>query len=400
MATARADEIYYDPFDIDIDRDPHPVWRRMREEAPLWYNERLDFWALTRFDDVEAALKDWDTYRSGRGSTLDIIKADVEIPPGIILMEDPPVHDVHRGLLSRVFTPKRMNALEADVRRFCARSLDPLVGTGRFDFVGDLGAQMPMRTIGMLLGIPEGDQESIRDRFDAGLALDEDGTPRTGSPFDGNLLGSFEEYVDWRGDNPSDDLMTELIHAEFTDETGTVRTLTREEVLTYVMLIAGAGNETTARLIGWTGKLLADHPDQRRLVFEDRSLVDNAIEEILRYEAPSPVQARVLSRDVELHGTVVPEGAVMVVVNGSANRDDRRFPEGDRFDVRREIGHHLSFGHGIHFCLGAALARVEGRVALDEVLNRWPEWEVDWAEAVQAHTAHVRGWEKLPVSTG
>lgn len=398
MSTVTPDALYYDPYDIEIDRDPYPVWRRFRDEAPLWYNDRLDFWMLTRFDDVERALKDWDTYRSGRGSTLDIIKADVEMPPGIILMEDPPIHDVHRGLLSRVFTPRRMNALEDQVRAFCARCLDPLEGSDRLDFVADLGAEMPMRTIGMLLGIPEEDQADIRHRMDEGLALGEDGQPRTAT---GSFpMEQFAEYVDWRRDNPSDDLMTELIHAEFEDETGTVRRLSREEVLTYVMLIAGAGNETATRLIGWTGKLLAEHPDQRRQLVEDRSLINNAIEEILRYEAPSPVQARVTSRDVELHGCTVAAGEVVVLANGSANRDDRQFGDGDRFDIHRDIGHHLSFGYGIHFCLGAALARLEGRVALDEVLSRWPEWEVDWSQAKQAHTPHVRGWERLPVVTG
>jgi cytochrome P450 len=392
-------ELYYDPFDVDIDQDPHPVWRRMRDEAPLWYNEKLDFYALSRFDDVERALVDWDTYRSGRGSTLEVIKANVELPPGIILMEDPPIHDVHRGLLSRVFTPRKMNAIEPKVREFCARSLDPLIGTGRFDFVGDLGAQMPMRTIGMLLGIPEHDQEAIRDRIDESLRIEEGKNYAETSDFIVSGGEMFAEYIDWRAKNPSDDLMTEMLTAEFEDETGTTRRLRRDEVLTYVMLIAGAGNETTTRLIGWTGKLLAEHPDQRREIAQDRSLVRPAIEEILRYEAPSPVQARSVTHDVAHHGETVPEGSVMVLLNGSANRDDRMFPDGDRFDIHRDISHHLSFGYGIHFCLGAALARLEGRVALDEVLNRFPDWQVDWDGAVQAHTPTVRGWERLPVVT-
>ncbi len=401
MTTTAPGDIYYDPFDIEIDRDPHRVWRRMREEAPLWHNERHDFYTLSRFDDVEPALKDWDTYRSGRGSTLEAIKSGVEMPPGMILMEDPPVHDVHRGVMSRVFSPKKMNALEPKVRDFCARSLDPLVGRGGFDFIDDLGAQMPMRTIGMLLGIPEQDQEAIRDRFDAGMKLDEradsDESPRGDHFAEG--MAMFAEYIDWRSQNPSDDLMTELLETEFEDETGTRRTLSRDEVLIYVLLLAGAGNETTTRLIGWTGKLLAEHPDQRRELVADRTLLPGAIEEILRYEAPSPVQARWVVRDVEHHGHVVPKDSIMLLLNGSANRDDRRFPDGDRFDIHRSIDHHVSFGFGIHFCLGAALARLEGRVALDEVLNRFPDWEVDWSAARQAHTPTVRGWEKLPVVT-
>ena len=389
-------ELYYDPYDFEIDADPHPVWKRLRDEAPLYYNEKYDFFALSRFDDVEKGLVNWQTYRSGRGSILELIRAEIDIPPGVILFEDPPVHDVHRGLMSRVFTPKKMNAIEPKVREFCARSLDSLVGAGGFDFIADLGAQMPMRTIGFLLGIPEQDQEAIRDRLDEGLRLKEGEMPDFDMSNSGEL---FAEYVDWRRDHPSDDLMTELLNAEFEDEKGVRRTLTREEVLTYVNLLAGAGNETTTRLIGWTGKLLGEHPDQRREIAADRSLIPGAIEEILRYEAPSPVQARYVAADVEHHGEKVPEGSVILLLNGSANRDERRFADGDRFDIHRQIGHHLSFGYGIHFCLGAALARLEGRVALDEVLQRFPDWEVDWDHAEQARTSTVRGWEKLPVLT-
>jgi cytochrome P450 len=209
----------------------------------------------------------------------------------------------------------------------------------------------------------------------------------------------FSDYIDWRAEHPSDDLMTQLLNAEFEDETGTTRRLNRIEVLTYVMLLAGAGNETTTRLIGWTGKLLAEHPDQRRELAADRSLVPQAIEEILRMEAPSPVQARTVNTDVEYYGQTVREGSVMVLLNGSGNRDDRHFPDGDRFDIHRTIDHHLSFGYGLHFCLGAALARLEGRVALDEVLQRWTDWDVDWDNAKQAHTPTVRGWDRLPVLT-
>ena len=398
MTITNSSDIYYDPFDKAIDVDPHPLWRRMRDETPLYRNEKYDFFALSRYDDVEKALVDWDTYRSGKGSTLEIIMAGMDIPPGLILMEDPPIHDLHRGLLSRVFTPKAMNAIEPKVREFCARTLDPLMDADGFDFIADLGAVMPMLTIGMLLGIPEDDQVAIRDRIDEGLRLDDDGKVPTGDlAFAGFEL--FSDYIDWRADHPSDDLMTQLLDAEFEDETGTTRKLTKDEIVTYVMLLAGAGNETTTRLIGWTGKLLAENPDQRRELAADRSLVPQAIEEILRMEAPSPVQARTVHHDVEYYGQTVPEGGVMVLLNGSGNRDDRHFPNGDQFDIHRSIDHHLSFGYGLHFCLGAALARLEGRVALDEVLKRWTDWDVDWDNAKQAHTPTVRGWERLPVIT-
>jgi len=399
MTTTDAD-LYYDPFDFEIDTDPYPIWRRLREERPLYYNERYDFYALSRFEDVEPCLVDWRTYSSEKGTILELIKSGMEIPPGSIIFEDPPGHDLHRGLLSRVFTPRKMNAIEPQVREFCARSLDPLVGTGGFDFIRDLGAQMPMRTIGMLLGIPEQDQEEIRDRIDEGLRLDDGSMPDIEAQLDAaGQAGGFEEYIDWRAEHPSDDLMTELLQAEFTDDDGQARRLSRQEVLGFVNLLAAAGNETTTRLIGWTGKVLAEHPDQRRRLVDQRELVPNAIEEILRFESPSPVQARYVTHDVEHHGQRVPAGSAILLLNGSGNRDDRKFPDGDTLDIGRRIDHHLAFGYGLHFCLGAALARLEGRVALDEVLVRFPEWEVDWDNAVQARTSTVRGWERLPVLT-
>jgi len=395
MNVGSTSDVYYDPYNVEINADPYPVFRRLREEAPLYYNKQHDFYAVSRFDDVERALLDHKTFISGRGAILELIKANITIPPGVLLFEDPPVHTVHRSLLSRVFTPRKVAALEPKIREFCARSLDPLVGTGRFDFIADLGAQMPMRTIGMLLGIPEEDQEAVRDAVDAHLRT-EAGKPMQRTNISGEM---FAEYIDWRAEHPSDDLMTELLQAEFEDETGKVRRLNREEILTYVNVIAGAGNETTGRLIGWAGKVLADHPDQRRQLVEDCSLIPNAIEELLRYEPPAPHVGRYVARNVEVHGQTVPEGSVMLLLVGAANRDDRRYPDGDRFDIHRKIDQHLTFSFGIHFCLGAALARLEGRVALDEVLKRFPEWEVDWAGAKLASTSTVRGWETLPVFT-
>jgi cytochrome P450 len=391
-------DLYYDPYDFKIDSDPYPVWKRLRDEAPLYYNDRYDFFALSRFADVEAALSDWETYSSARGTLLEMIKADVTLPPGLFIFEDPPEHDWHRSLLSRVFTPRRIQEIEPKVREFCARSLDPLVGTGRFDFIANLAAEMPMRTIGMLLGIPEGDQVEIRERIDEGLRL-EDGVMPEARNRDGTAGTEFAEYIDWRMEHPSDDLMTELLQAEFTDEQGEVRTLRRDEVLGYVGLLAAAGNETTGRLIGWTGKVLADNPDQRQQLVEHPELIPNAVEEVLRFEPPSPVNSRFVTRDVEIHGQMVPAGSTMVLLNASGNRDERRFEDPDRFDVRRDIGRTLTFGYGLHFCLGTHLARMEGRVALEEVLKRFPTWEVDWDNAVQARTTTVRGWETLPVFT-
>jgi cytochrome P450 len=397
VSTTTESALSYDPYDVGINADPYPVFRRLREEAPLYRNEAYDFYAVSRFEDVERGLVDRDTYISSRGAILELIHAGIEMPAGTLIFEDPPIHTVHRSLLSRVFTPKKMEALEPKVREFCVRSLDPLVGAGGFDFVRDIGAEMPMRVIGMLLGIPEEDQEVIRDHADAQLRT----TP--GKPMkytqDRFVSGDvFADYVDWRAEHPSDDLMTELLNAEFEDETGTTRCLTRDEVLVYVNVVAGAGNETTTRLIGWAGNVLAAHPDQRRELVADPSLIPNAIEEILRYEPPAPHVARYVARDVEHYGQTVPEGSVMMFLVGAANRDDRRYPDGDRFDIHRDVGQHLTFGRGIHFCLGAALARLEGRVALDEILKRFPEWDVDRDNARLAPTSTVRGWETLPVT--
>lgn len=391
-------EIYYDPFDFVIDDDPYPIWKRMRDEAPLYYNEKYNFYALSRYEDVAPELTNWETFRSGRGTTMDIIMSGVDIPPGVVLFEDPPLHDLHRRLLSRVFTPRRMEAIEPLTRDFCVRALDPLVGTGRFDFIENLGSMIPMRTIGYLLGIPEEGQEAIRDRGGRAINLKQGTFTAVAEDLFEKSYEVFSDYIDWRTEHPSDDLMTQLLNAEI-EENGAMRRLTRSEVLMYTSMIAGAGNETTTRLIGFIGQLLAEHPDQRREIVADPSLIPNAIEEVLRYEAPSPVQARYVARDVECRGSTISTGSIMLLLNGSANRDERRFPDGERFDIHR-VGSHLSFGHGLHFCLGSALARMQARVALEEVIARWPDWEVDYANATKAHTSSVRGWASLPVITG
>jgi cytochrome P450 len=341
-------------------------------------------------------LVDFQTFSSAKGAILELIKANIEIPSGVLLFEDPPIHDIHRKLLSRMFTPRKINELESKIREFCAHSLDPLVGTDRFDFVADLGAQMPMRVIGMLLGVPEEFQEAARDRANANLRTE------AGKPMDAtaeNMMNGefFGQFIDWRAEHPSDDIMTELLRVEFEDEIGTVRRLRRDELLTYISVVSGAGNETTTRLIGWTGKVLAEHPDQRRALVADRSLIPAAIEELLRYEPPAPHVARYVTRDVEYYGRRVPEGSVIMMLIGAANRDHRQFPpDGDVFDIRREARQHLTFSVGTHYCLGSALARLEGRIALEEILKRFPEWEIDLSECKLSPTSTVRGWETMP----
>ncbi len=391
-------ELRYDPYDVAINADPYPYWKRLRDDAPLYFNQEHGFYALSRYQDISPALVDWNTFSSARGVILEIIQAGIEFPPGIVLFEDPPIHDIHRGLLSRVFTPRRMSALEPQIRALCMQALDPHVGTGELDFITHLGQFMPMRVIGMLLGIPEQDQTAIRERADANLRVREGEKMHMGE--DTLDLGTdmFAEYIEWRAKHPSDDLMTTLLNAEYEDENGEMRRLTREEVLSYVTVIAGAGSETTTRLIGWIGKVLADFPDERRKLVADPNLIPNAIEELLRFEAPAPHAARFVTKDVDYYDRTVPEGSVMLMLIGSANRDERKFANPDEFDVNREVRGHVTFGFGLHFCLGAALARLEGRVALEEVLKRFPEWTVDMSKARLSSTSTVRGWETLPVT--
>jgi cytochrome P450 len=390
--------VYWDPFDRDIARDPYPVYQRLRTEAPLYYNDRHDFYAISRAVDVDSALADWKTFSSSRGPILEIIKAGIEIPPGTLLMEDPPAHDLHRALLARVFTPRRISSLEPQIRALCTRSLDRLAGAGSFDFMTDFANEVPMRVIGMLLGIPEPDQEAIRERTDANLRTE----PGQQMKVD-TVIGStdlFGDYIDWRVEHPSDDLMTELLRAEFTDSRGVTRTLNRQEILTYVSVVAGAGNETTARLLGWLGSLLAGHPGQRAELADDPGLIPNAIEEALRLEPTGHAVARYVAADVELYGTTVPAGSAMMILLASANRDADRWQDPDRFDIHRTVSALRTFGYGLHYCLGAALARLEARVALEEFLKRFPRWDVDWDKLSLSSTSTVRGWATLPITVG
>jgi cytochrome P450 len=392
-----AEGIYYDPWNVELNADPYPMLARIRERAPLYYNVDHDFYALSRFDDVSRALVDHQSFSSARGAVLEIIQSGMEIPPGTLVFEDPPLHDIHRNLLSRAFTPRKINALEPKIRELTQRCLDPIVGADRFDFVTQLGSVMPMRVVGMLFGIPEEYQQLVAEDGDKHVRV-EHGRSMTDNP-DGAITDGevFADFIDWRREHPADDLTTELLHAEFEDETGTVRRLHRDELLMFMNVVAVAGAETTTRLIGWSGKLLSDHPDQRRQLVADRALLPGAIEEILRYEPPALQAARYVTTDVDYHGQTVPAGSAMLMLIGAANRDPRRFGNtADTFDIARPVRQHLTFGVGAHYCLGNALARLEGRIALDEILVRFPDWEVDIDNAVMSPASAVRGWDSMP----
>ena len=365
------EELHWDPYDTSFAADPYPVWNRMREEAPLYYNEPHDFYAVSRYADVERVLTDTETYSSARGVMLELIKLNMEIPPGTLIMEDPPIHNIHRQLLARVFSPRRIAELEPLVRAYCTDCLDPLVGETRFDLIEKLGLEMPMKVIGMLLGIPEEGQVAFRNESNAKI-LTEDGGK---IDFSEEVVLTHEamgDYIDWRYAHPSDDVMTELIKAEFVDENGVTRTLTRDEVLMYVTVLAGAGNETTGRLIGWMGSTLARHPQQRAELAADLSLVPGAVEEVLRLRSIVPGMSRVVVEACEHRGLERNPGDRVAVSFTTANLDPAVFADPRRFIIDRpEAADHMTFGWGPHLCPGAPLARLELQEALRALVTRF-----------------------------
>jgi cytochrome P450 len=390
-----ANAVYYDPYLRTIVKDPYPVYKRLRDEAPVYYNKEYDFYAVSRYEDVRAAFVNNGALISSRGGILEMIKAKITMPAGTFIFEDPPQHTAHRRIVQRLFTPKRMNGLEPLVRELTIKVIEPLVARDEFDFIDDIGRQLPMRVIGMLLGIPESDQAMVREIGDAKMRTEE-GKPQE---YNGGLemQQGFGEYIDWRRKKPSDDVITELLNVEFTDETGTTRKLTREELITFCNVLAGAGNETTNRLIGWTAKTLAEQPDQRRELVENPALIPDAIEEVLRLEPPAPHVGRYAAQDVEFNGNKVPAGSAILMLIGAANHDERVFPDPDRLDIHRKMRlTHLTFGSGVHTCVGNVLARLEGRVVFEELLKRIPTWDIDVEHARLLSTSTVRGWDKLP----
>ena len=401
-------DLYYDPWDYAIDADPYPVWKRLRDEAPVYFNEKHDFYALSRYDDVLNGLVDTDTFRSSHGTVLEMISDDVWDIPMMIMM-DPPGHTKLRKLVSRAFTPRRIADLEGTIAALCRDFLDTVVGQAEFDYIDSFAGVLPPTVILSLVGYPEGHAREFKERADQSLHVEEGSTMQGGSR-DGrrSLLVSdsgeianeafsiLPELMEQRRKDPQDDLLSGLVHAEIDDD-GEQRRLTLEEIVAFVQLLSSAGTETVARLLGFAAVTLARCPDQRQLLVDDPSLIPNAVEELLRYEAPSPIQSRWVSRDVELHDTVIPRGARISLLNGSADRDERHFADPDTFDVRRVVDRHLAFGYGAHFCVGAALARLEATVALRETLRRYPTWEVDESRIEWVHTSTVRGYAVVPM---
>lgn len=396
MSTAA--ELYWDPYDTELDDDPYPVWTRLRDEAPVWRNERYGFYAVSRYADVEAAHRDPATFSSSHGTVLELMDNDMS-RAGMIIFMDPPEHTIHRALVSRAFTPRRMADLEDWVRGLCAELLDGLADRGEFDYIQDFAALVPSQVISQLVGVPEADREAQRHHID-GMFHIEPGVGMINDTALTHRIALYEylrELVDAKLADPGDDLVSVIAHAEIDDEHGVHRRLTPDEVTDFTQLLFTAGTETVMRLLGNAGVLLAAHPDQRADLVAHPDVVANAVEELLRFEAPSPVQGRWTLADTTVAGVAIPAGSKVLLLTGSAGRDERQYPDPDRFDVRREFKGHVSFGYGIHFCVGASLARLEGRIAIEETLKRFPEWEVVPDRVVRQHTSTVRGYSEVGI---
>ncbi|MEE3327903.1 MAG: cytochrome P450 [Myxococcota bacterium] len=391
-------QIEYDPYDYDIDANPHVIWKQMRDEAPAYYNEKFDFWALSRFEDVLEASLEAQLFSSAHGTVLELMQEEANASP-MMIWKDAPEHTQLRKLVSRAFSPKRISELEPRIRAICRQYLDPLLDSKGFDYLEDFGAHLPVMVISSLLGVPEEDQDDIRRWTDSLLHRDpgETGTSESHEEISKQLWGYFGTYIEDRRKKPADDMISLLIAAEIEGPNGTKEKLNDIQLLSFVGLLSGAGNETVARFLGWAATSLALFPDQRKLLVDEPSLIPSGVEELLRFEAPSPVQARRLTRDIERHGKHIPEGSNVLLLTGSAGRDEREYPDPDQLDVKRRIDRHVSLGYGTHFCLGASLARLETRVALEETLARFPEWEVEWDRTEMVHTSTVRGYAKVPI---
>jgi cytochrome P450 len=383
--------VEFSPYAYDIHDDPYPVYKRLRDEAPAYYNAELRFWTLSRFADVFEAMQDWQTYSSAAGVSLE--KSAQATPPMIISM-DPPRQVKLRRLISLAFTPRRIALLEPKIRQLTVEYLQPLVERREFDLIKDFAAKVPMDVISTMLGVPRGDQDRVRGWADILLHREPNRAeiPPEGVEGARSLAGYFAGKLAERRRQPSDDMISALIGAEIDGER-----LADAEIIGFCFLLAIAGNETTTKMIGNAIYWLSRNPAQRRLIVDDPALIAAAVEEVTRYDNSTQMLARVLARDVDMHGRRMPAGDRVLLLLGAANRDEREFRDPDVFDVRRRIERTVAFGHGVHVCLGAALARLEGRVVLEEIHARMPQYEIDEASLERVHSANVRGYASMRI---
>lgn len=393
-----AEPLYYDQYSYEIDDNPYDIWKRMRDEAPVWYNEKYNYWALSRYDDVLRASQDWETFSSAWGTVLEIMSDE----PGtstLMINNDPPYQQQLRQVVARQFLPASIARLEKEIRAMVIGYVEPLVGREEFDFVQDFGRWIPMDGISMLLGIPAEDRRKINQWADDALfrAEDDEATTARGTAAMGEVHRYFRSILADRKENPCDDFLSHLTHAEITLSDGSKRPLTSRESFEFMVLISLAGNETVARLLSNAGVLLARHPEQRQKLRDNPALIAGAVEELMRYEPPSPVQFRRVMKDVTLHGVTMKKGDNVALLTASATRDERHWDNPELFDVEREFKRHVTLGFGVHACLGANLARMESRIALEEVLARLGDWTVDESKLVRTRTSTVRGYSRVPV---
>ncbi len=389
--------VAFDPYSYEHHDDPYPTYRRLRDEAPAHFNAEHGFWTLSRDADVRDAVHDWATYSSASGITIESTGAATA---GQFIEMDPPRHTEMRALVSRAFTPRRVAALEAPCRDLAHELIDRFAADGTCDLIADFSALLPMAVISWMLGVPDEDQDMLRGWSDAMLHREPGDPSVTPAGVEGaaNLFAYFGELVAARRAAPGDDLVSVIIAAEADGAT-----VTPHELLGFCFLLIVAGNETTTKLIGNAMYWLEQHPEQRRdvraSVGTDGSLVASAVEETLRFDGSTQAMARTLTRDVELHGEVMEAGRKVLLLFGAANRDERRWGDtADRFEVTRDAGGHLGLGHGIHHCLGAAVARLEARVALEVLLPRLGDYVIDHDGLERVHSGNVRGYARMPIA--
>jgi cytochrome P450 len=388
------DELRWDPLDHELEADPHPIWRRLRDEAPLYRDARHGFFALARFADVMAAHLDPAAFINGRTSVLEL-QAAPPPPPRSMIYSDPPEHTQLRKLASRAFSPHRIAELEPRIRRIAAQLLETWRDSDGFDYAQAFAVRLPALVIASMLGVPEADREQVRIWAEKLLARQPGPDPALDRVQE-QLQGYLAAYVAERRRARHDDMMGDLIDARVDDPAGE-RALSDSELLTFIGLLISAGNETVARVIGWTALHLERWPGERRKLLERPGLIRNAVDELVGYEHPGKYQGRWVARDVVLHGSVLPAGSSLLLITPSACRDPREFAEPDRLDVERRFDRQLIYGQGIHFCLGAALARAELRIALEETLARFPAWEVDESGLERIRTTTTRGYARVPI---
>jgi cytochrome P450 len=386
---------HYDPYAYEIHEDPYPTYAALRAEAPVFHNTERDFYALSRHADVLAAFKNTKLFSNSYGVSIDPAAWGPRARLGTsFLAADPPAHTRMRSLVSRGFTPRRVAALEPQIRALAVEYLDVLVGSGGFDVIDELAGRVPMDVISELMGVPRNDRDELRARADLLVHRDEGvaDVPPEGVAAFGWIRDYFKRVLDERRKRPGDDLLSALLVAEIDGER-----LGDDDLLSFANLMIVAGNETTTKLLANALYWLWRHPDQRALLREDESLIPGWVEETLRYDNSSQMLARRVSEDCELHGVQVPADAQMLLLVGSANRDERVFPDADAYDIRRDAADSLSFGRGTHFCMGASLARLEGCVVLEEWQRRFPDYEIVPEDLVRVHSVNVRGFARLPV---